>query len=164
MIITRKGEELEVPGQQPAVGDKAASFSLNDLQDRTYTLEDFDNGKPTIISVVPDINTRVCALQTKRFNQEASQLEDINFVTISNNTKEDQAKWCGQEGVDMIMLHDPENTFGKTYNLYIPEADKFTRSIFVLDQNGTITYEEFVPEMSDEPDYQKALEEAKALI
>ncbi|MDN6126980.1 MAG: 2-Cys peroxiredoxin, partial [Tetragenococcus halophilus] len=60
--------------------------------------------------------------------------------------------------------HDPENTFGKTYNLYIPEADKFTRSIFVLDQNGTITYEELVPEMSDEPDYQKALKEAKALI
>ena len=61
MIITRKGEELEVPGQQPAVGEKAASFSLKDLQDRTYTLADFDNGKPTILSVVPDINTRVCA-------------------------------------------------------------------------------------------------------
>ncbi|MCF1617681.1 thiol peroxidase [Tetragenococcus koreensis] len=164
MFITRKGEKLEVPGQQPETGDKAASFSLKDLQDRTYTLADFNNGKPTILSVIPNINTRVCALQTKRFNQEASQLDDINFVTISNNTKEDQAKWCGQEGVDMIMLHDPENTFGQTYYIYIPEADCFARSIFVLDQNGTINYEEITPEMSDEPDYQKALEAAKALI
>ncbi|MDN6639609.1 MAG: thiol peroxidase [Tetragenococcus sp.] len=163
MFITRKGEPLEVPGQQPKVGDKAASFSLKDLEDETYTLVDFNNGKPTILSVIPDINTRVCALQAKRFNQEASQLDDINFVTISNNTKEDQANWCGQEGVDMILLHDPENTFGKDYNLYMPEADHFARSIFVLDQDGTITYEEIVPEMSDEPNYQKALDAAKAL-
>lgn len=163
MFITLKGEKLEVPGKQPEVGDKAESFSLKDLNDHTYTLEDFDNGKPTILSVIPDINTRVCALQAKRFNEEASQLDDINFVTISNNTKEDQANWCGQKGVDMIMLHDPENTFGKTYNLYMPEADKFARSIFVLDQEGTIRYEEIVPEMSDEPNYQKALDAAKSL-
>ncbi|KAF1303769.1 thiol peroxidase [Enterococcus saccharolyticus] len=163
MNITRKGEVLEVPGTQLKVGEKAADFSLKDLKDNRYSLADFA-GKPTILSVVPDIDTRVCAIQTKRFNIEASQIEEINFATISNNTQEEQAAWCGQEGVDMVMLHDPENTFGESYSILIPEMNRYARSIFVLDQDGVIRYEEIVPELSHEPDYTKALEAAKALV
>lgn len=163
MNITRKGKLLEVPGKQLKVGDKAAAFSLKDLKGNTYTLDDF-SGKPTILSIVPDIDTRVCAIQTKRFNIEASKIEAVNFATISNNTKEEQAAWCGQEGVEMIMLHDPENTFGKSYSLLIPEVNHYARSIYVLDQEGIIRYEEIVPEMSQEPDYEKAIEAAKALV
>jgi|SRR5699024_968655 len=163
MNITIKGESFEVPGKQLQKGDQALDFSLQDLADKKYGLADFA-GKPTILTVVPDINTSVCAIQTKRFNQEASQIKEINFATISNNTKEDQSKWCGQEGVDMIMLHDPENTFGKAYNIYIPAADKFNRTVFVLDKSGKIAYVEYVTEMTHEPNYEKALEVAKSLI
>ncbi len=163
MNITRKGEPLEVPGKQLQVGDKAAAFSLKDLTEQTYTLADFA-GKPTILSIIPDIDTRVCAIQTKRFNIEASQIDTINFATISNNTKAEQAAWCGQEGVDMLMLHDPENTFGESYSLVITEVNRYARAIYVLDQDGVIRYEEIVPEMSHEPDYAKALEAAKALV
>jgi thiol peroxidase len=163
MNITRKGEVLEVPGTQLKTGDKAADFSLKDLGDKQYTLQNFA-GKPTILSVVPDIDTRICALQTKRFNIEASQIEGINFATISNNTKEEQANWCGQEGVEMVMLHDPENTFGESYSILIPELNRYARVIYVLDQEGVIRYEEIVPEMAQEPDYDKALAVAKALV
>ena len=116
MQVTRKGTIFEVPGIQPKVGDQAKEFELKSLDDKVYRLADF-LGKPTILSIVPDIDTRVCALQTKRFNEEASKIDEVNFVTISNNTKEEQANWCGQEGIDMLMLHDPENTFGETYQL-----------------------------------------------
>lgn len=163
MQVTLKGKVLEVPGSQPQVGEKAPDFSLPDLQDKTYTLTDFA-GKPTILSVIPDIDTSVCALQTKRFNVAASQLTAVNFATISNNTKEQQAAWCGQEGVDMLMLHDPEGIFGESYHLMIPDFGHFARSIFVLDQEGVIRYQEIVPEIAEEPNYEKALAEAQALI
>lgn len=162
MKITRREDVLEVPGTQPTVGEKAPAFALKDLQDQTHTLAEFA-GKPTILSIVPNINTRVCALQTKQFNVEASQLTEINFATISNNTKEEQAAWCGQEGVDMIMLHDPENTFGESYSLIISDVNRYARSIFVLDGEGVIRYVEIVSDMTHEPDYAKAIEAAKAL-
>jgi thiol peroxidase len=162
MQVTRKGTIYDVPGTQPKVGDQAKEFQLKSLEDKDYRLTDF-LGKPTILSIVPDIDTRVCALQTKRFNEEASKIAEVNFVTISNNTKEEQANWCGKEGIDMLMLHDPENTFGETYQIMIPELGHFARAIFVLDENGVIRYEEIVPEISHEPDYQAALSAARSI-
>ena len=162
MQVTRKGTIYDVPGTQPKVGDQAKEFQLKSLEDKDYRLADF-LGKPTILSIVPDIDTRVCALQTKRFNEEASKIAEVNFVTISNNTKEEQANWCGKEGIDMLMLHDPENTFGETYQIMIPELGHFARAIFVLDENGVIRYEEIVPEISHEPDYQSALSAARSI-
>lgn len=162
MKITRKGVTIEIPGVQPVVGEQAPAFQLKDLQDNTVELADLA-GKPTILSIIPNIDTRVCAIQTKRFNREASQLADVHFATISNNTKEEQAQWCGLEGVDMLMLHDPENTFGAAYHILMPELDRYARSIFVLDQAGVIQYVEIVPEMSQEPDYAKAIAAAQAL-
>lgn len=161
--VTRKGNIYDVPGEQLKVGEKAPDFVLKDLQDQQHSLQEF-LGKPTILSIVPDIDTRVCALQTKRFNQEASQVSGLNFATISNNTKEEQANWCGQEGVDMLMLHDPENSFGKSYNIWVPDFGHFARTIFVLDAEGIIRYTEIVPDISQEPDYEQALAAARSLI
>ena len=84
-------------------------------------------------------------------------------MTISNNSKEEQGDWCAAEGVDMVMLRDTDLEFGKNYGLFIPEMDRLARSIFVIDQNGVISYEEITPEIATEPDYAKA-EAAKALI
>jgi thiol peroxidase len=162
MQVTHKGTIYDVPGVQPKVGEKAPEFHLPSLTDTDYQLADF-LGKPTIISVVPDIDTRVCALQTKRFNEEASKLAAINFVTISNNTKEEQANWCGQEGIEMLMLHDTKNTFGESYHIMIPNFGHLARAIFVLDEAGVIRYEEIVSEISHEPNYQAALDAAKAI-
>lgn len=163
MQVTLKGQPLELEGSQPVTGEKAVNFSLVDLNDSTVELSDL-LAKPLVISVVPDIDTSVCAIQTKRFNQEAASIEKINFVTISNNSKEQQSNWCAAEGVDMMMLRDTDLTFGKGYGLYIFEINHLARAIFVINQEGVVTYEEIVPEIAQEPDYTKAIEAAKALI
>ncbi|BCA85084.1 2-Cys peroxiredoxin [Enterococcus saigonensis] len=163
MELTKKGQPVTLPGVQPAVGEKAPTFTLADLKDKKHQLADFLD-KPTIISIVPDIDTRVCAIQTKRFNMEASQIKEINFITVSNNTKTQQATWCGQEGVDMVMLHDPGNTLDESYHLLVPATGHYARVIFVLDKKGIIQYREIVPEISQEPDYEQALTVAKSLI
>ena len=162
MNVTRKGHVLELTGEQPKVGTKAPVFSLKNLNNQEINLADY-KGKTVLISVVPDIDTRVCSLQTKRFNQEAAKLDGVQIITVSNNTVEEQANWCGQEGIDMLMLHDPENTFGETYQIMIPEFGHFARAIFVLDEKGVIRYEEIVPEISQEPDYQSALAAARSI-
>ncbi|EOH96925.1 AhpC/TSA family protein [Enterococcus moraviensis ATCC BAA-383] len=161
MKVTKKGEEVEIIGTQPEVGSQAPGFSLKNLADKTVNLSDFI-GTPVLISVVPDIDTRICSLQTKRFNQEAAQIEDIKFITISNNTKEEQANWCAAEGVDMEILHDTEGTFGDAYGLFIPEMGRLARGIFVIDKEGKLVYEAISAEIAEEPDYATALEKAKA--
>ncbi len=163
MQITLKGNPVDLEGVQPIVGDKAPNFSLQDLKDEVVELSSSIN-QPLIISVVPDIDTSVCALQTKRFNQEAATETGLNFVTISNNTKDEQSNWCAAEGVEMTMLRDADLEFAKNYGLLIPAINRLARAIFVVDTKGTIVYEEITPEVSQETDYVKALEAAKALI
>ncbi len=163
MKVTLKGQPVELEGNQPVVGEKAANFSLVDLNDSLVELTQLLD-KPVIVSVVPDIDTSICALQTKRFNQEAASIKGINFVTISNNTKEQQSNWCAAEGVDMMMLRDSDLEFGKNYGLFIPTINHLARALFVINQEGVISYEEIVPEIAQEPDYTKAIEAAKSLI
>jgi thiol peroxidase len=160
MKVTKKGEEVEIIGVQPEVGTKAPNFSLKNLKDEVVNLSDF-SGTPVLISVVPDIDTRVCSLQTKRFNEEAAKIEGVKFITISNNTKEEQANWCAAEGVDMEILHDTDGTFGEAYGLFIPAMGRLARVIFVIDKEGKIIYEAISTEISEEPDYNAALEKAK---
>ncbi len=162
MNITKKGQTVALVGEPPKVGEKSPDFQLLNLKKQVIQLSDL-LGKPILISVVPDIDTRVCSIQTKRFNQLAGELATVQFLTISNNTREEQEHWCAAEGVDMQMLHDPENHFGESYRILIPELNRYARAIFVLDQTGKIVYEEIVPEMSQEPDYQQALAVASAL-
>jgi thiol peroxidase len=119
--------------------------------------------KPTLISVVPDIDTRVCSIQTRTFNQKAGAIEGVNLVTISNNTREEQEDWCAAEGVKMEILHDTELSFAKNYGLYIPDMGHLARAIFVIDTKGYIAYEEIVPDIGDEPDYDAALAAVNAL-
>ncbi|MBO0477393.1 thiol peroxidase [Vagococcus sp. DIV0080] len=163
MQVTLKGNPVELEGVQPIIGENAPSFSLQDLKDQQVTLAD-QLSKPLIISVIPDIDTSICALQTKRFNKEAATETGINFVTVSNNTKEEQSNWCAAEGVDMTMLRDSDLEFAKNYGLLIPEMNRLARAIFVVDTTGKLAYVEITSEVSHEPDYTKALEAAKALI
>ena len=139
------------------LGDQTADFELEDLKGKVFRLFQLLD-KPLIISVVPDINTSVCSVQTRKFNEMMANFEEANFVTVSNNTKEQQASWCAAEGLNLVMLHDPENTFGQAYGVLIPELNVYARSVFVINSDGKIIYEEIVPEMTHEPDYQKAID------
>lgn len=160
MEITRKGTPYKLKGNQPKVGDKAPDFKVENLTDGIVKLSDF-YGKVVLISVIPDIDTRVCALQAKAFNKIASELDGVQLITISNNTKAEQAEWCAGKDISMEMLHDNDLDFGQSYGLVMEELGKLARSVFVIDPRGEITYQEIVSEMTSEPDYNKAIEAAK---
>lgn len=162
MEVTIKGDVVELAGTQLEVGQKAPDFSLVNLNKQIIQLSDLA-GKPVIISVVPNIETRICQLQTKRFNQEAAAINDVHFLTISNNTKEEQEQWCAAEGIEMEMLHDPENKFGKLYGLYMPAVNLLARAIYVIDADQKVAYAHITPEVSTEPAYDEALAVAKNL-
>ncbi|AMC93712.1 thiol peroxidase [Erysipelothrix larvae] len=161
MEITRKGVPTQVEGVQPKVGDVAPKFTLKDLNNNTVSLDDF-LGKKVLISVFPDINTRVCDLQTVHFFNLAGSLENTQIINISNNTQDDLKSWCATKNVDALMLHDDDKTFANAYGLWIPEFEVLARSVFVVDEEGKLAYVEIVPEMATEPNYEPAINACKA--
>lgn len=165
MIITRKEQNktFELLGIQPKVNEKAPQFTLPTTKGRTISLDDL-KGQVTIISVVPNINTRVCAMQTRQFNQKASQLEGVNFFTIARNSLEEFNSWCAGEGLDLENLSDENGTFGENYGLIMSELNVLARSVFVIDKDLTIAYMEIVEEMTDEPKYQASIDAALKLV
>ncbi len=160
MQITRKGIPTPVEGVQPEVGSKAPDFSIPNTDGGTTSLSDL-KGKKAILSVFPDINTRVCDLQTRNFFKLASSLTDTIIVNISNNSLDQLTDWCAVADIDTLMLSDTNLEFAKAYGLYMPEYKMLARSIFVLDEEGTLIYSEICPEMAEEPDYQAAINATK---
>ena len=159
MIITKNGEDFSEIN--PLITGQAPDFSLKDQHGNAVTLSKLPS--PIIMSVFPNINTSVCSVQTRRFNQEAAAHKEITFLSISNNTPEEQANWCAAEGVDMTIVSDAKNEFGQLYGLVMAEANLLARSVFVI-KDGQIIYAEILPEMTDEPNYEKALQVADAAI
>lgn len=158
MNITSHGEKIATIN--PTISVDAPDFELTDLKGNKIKLSKLE--KPVLISVFPDINTRVCSLQTKHFNLEAAKHSEIDFLSISNNTADEQKNWCAAEDVDMTILAD-DGTFGKAYGLILnggPLEGRLARSVFVI-KNGQIVYSEVLSELSDEPNYEKALAATK---
>lgn len=164
MDITINGEKRQLIGNPPTVGEEFPHFKVFDKNgDKIKTRQLL--GKVTLLSVVPDINTPVCSLQTQRFNSTIDQFPEINFLTISTNTIEDQQKWCAAKGVhNMQLVSDQEESFGYESKLLIPDEGILARSVWILDQNGQVVYRQIVQELTDEPDYDKAITELKKWI
>lgn len=162
MEITKKGVPTSLAGSLPVIGQKAPAFKLKNLED-VYVGTETLAGKVVLLSVFPDINTRICDLQTRHFFQVASELEDVTIVNISNNTKEEFASWCATNGIDSEMLRDEDHSFADAYGVWIPEFEVLARSIFVIDQAGVLVYSEIVPEMAQEPNYEAAIAATKTL-
>lgn len=151
--ITFKSDPITVEGTLPSLNEKAPGFSLHNTKD---ALIDNDTylGKKVLISVFPDINTRVCDLQTKRMFEMLKEAHDVEILNVSNNSKDDLKNWCLLQDIDMQMLVDEDGTFAKAYGLWMPELEKLARSVFVIDEKGNIVYQELVSEMTHEPDYE----------
>lgn len=165
-VATLKGNPITLIGPELKVGDKAPAFSLSKSLTETSTLKDFE-GKVKLISVVPSIDTGVCDAQTRRFNEAAAALGDnVVVLTISVDTPFAQSRWCAAADIDrVVMLSDyKDNSFGEAYGVLIKEFALDMRAIFVLDGNDTIQYVEYLAEMAEHPDYDKAIAAAKALI
>lgn len=160
--VTMQGSPLTLEGQALTVGQTAPDFTLaaNDLSARG--LKDYQ-GKTLIIATVPSLDTGVCDMETRRFNQEAAALSDnIKILTISCDLPFAQARWCGAAGVkNLETLSDyRERSFGLAYGVLIKELKLLARAVFVI-KNGQIAYLELVPEITNEPNYQAALQAAK---
>lgn len=163
MKITFKGKEVKLIGTPPAVEEEMPNFTVLNKNNQEFTKSDL-LGKFSLISVVPDINTSVCSIQTKTFNKTMDKFPEINFLTISTNTVEAQQTWCAAEDVkNMQLMSDKNLSFGKATGLLIPESGILARSVWVLDPNGKILYRELVDEITHEPNYDAVLNELKQL-
>jgi thiol peroxidase len=163
MSVTFKENPITLLGNQIKVGDSAPDFKVlaNDLSE--VTLAD-TKGSVRLISVVPSLDTGVCDAQTRRFNEEASNLDNVKVLTISADLPFAQKRWCGAAGVDNVQtLSDHRDlSFGKAYGVAIEELRLLTRAVFVVDRNDNVAYAEYVSEATNHPDYEAALEAAKA--
>lgn len=160
MTLTFKGEPIELEGTLPEIGLAAPAFTVKDSEGNIFTKEDLF-GKVTIISVVPDIDTSVCSIQSNKFNDFAKKAEGINVISISNNTQEALGAWKDAQEATIPMYNDATQ-FAKDYGIYLPSLDKTARSVFVLNPNNEVAYVELVDEVSSEPDYDKAITAAEA--
>ncbi len=159
--ITLKGNAINTIGNLPEIGTVAPEFTLvkNDLS--LGNLSDY-KGKKVVLNVFPSLDTGTCAASVRRFNQEASNLENTVVLCISKDLPFAQARFCGAEGLeDVINMSDfRTGEFGKSYGVEIadgPLAGLESRAVVVVDEAGKVVYTEQVPEIVDEPDYDKAL-------
>lgn len=164
--VTMKGNPLTLVGRAVKAGDKAPDFTVlnNDLG--PVSLSSY-KGKVLIISSVPSLDTPVCDMETRRFNQEAGNLgQDVVILTISMDLPFAQKRWCGAAGVDkVITLSDHrEASFGTGYGVLIKELRLLARAVFVIDRKGLIQYVQLVKELTQEPDYEAVLRAVKETV
>ena len=164
-IITMKGNPLTLAGKELKVGDIAPDFEVLDNDLAPVKFSSF-RGKICVISSVPSLDTPVCDMETRRFNEEAVKLgENIQILTISMDLPFAQKRWCGAAGVHKVVtLSDHRDaSFGTVYGALIKELRLLARIVFVVDGEGVIRYIQVVKEQSEEPDYDAVLEAVNAL-
>lgn len=158
--ITMKGNPLTLMGQELKIGDMAPDVVLANNDLAPVSLSSYQ-GKVCIISSVPSLDTPVCDMETRRFNEEAGALgDDVAIITVSMDLPFAQKRWCGAAGVDkVITLSDyGDRSFGNSYGVLIKELKLLARAVFVVDREGIIQYMQLVNEVTEEPNYQKILD------
>jgi len=164
-VITFGGNPLTLAGNEIKVGAKAPDFYALNSKLQPVKLSDFD-GTVRIISVFPSIDTPVCAAQTRRFNVEAANLGDVQILTVSCDLPFALGRFCAAEGIDKeITLSDhKELDFGLKYGFAIDELRLLSRGVVVVDKDGVVKHVEYVKEITEEPDYDSAIEAVKKII
>lgn len=165
-VVTFAGGPITLVGPEIKVGTEAPDFTVvdNDLQPKT--LKDYEN-KVKIISVLPSLDTGVCDAQTRWFNQNAAALgEDVVVLTVSVDLPFAQKRWCGAAGIEnVVTLSDYKDVdFGTKYGFLIDELRLLTRGIVVIDKHNKVTYVEYVGDVTNAVDFDKAIEAAKAAL
>lgn len=161
-VITFQGSPLTLIGPALRAGDRAPGFSVLDGELKPVGLKDFA-GKTKIISVTPSLDTPVCDLQLRRFNAEAAKMSGESAVlNISMDLPFAIARFCTSAGIDKVKaLSDHRDaSFGAAYGVLIKELRLLARAIFVIDRCDVIQYVEIVPDITNHPDYDKALSAA----
>jgi thiol peroxidase len=166
--ITFKGNPVHTVGELPKVGSAAPNFKLTkgDLSD--VSLSDFA-GKVKILNIVPSLDTSVCALSAKMFNQEVKKMGNAVVLNISKDLPFAQSRFCKAEGVDTVipLSEMRDDSFGKSYGATIkdgPMAGLLSRAVVVLDSKDKVVYTEQVPEIAQEPNYASSLAAARKAL
>jgi thioredoxin-dependent peroxiredoxin len=164
--ITMKGAPIKVTGRVVKIGAPFPDAKLTGVDMSEVTLSSF-RGKPLVVMSVPSLDTPVCSLETKRFNQEAVELsEKVTLVVVSRDLPFAQKRWCGAEGVSRVVpLSDHKHrTFGETFGVDWADAGLLARAVFVVDASGSVTHVEYVSEIADEPSYDSAIAALRKLL
>ena len=163
--VTLKGGPVDLVGPELKAGDAAPDFSLqdNDLGDVTLAT---GAGKTRIIATIPSLDTPVCHEETKKFNEQAGSLENVEILVVSMDLPFGQKRWCGAEGVEAVKTLSAHRCtkFGEDYGVLIkggPLERVLARAIFVVGADNTLKHVEYVSEIAEHPDYDAALAAAK---
>jgi thiol peroxidase len=167
--VTFKGNPLTLVGEPVKAGQQAPDFTLHAYEGgslKTITPADL-KGKPTIISVVPSLDTPVCQTQTKKFNEQLASYGDrINALTVSLDLPFAQNRFCGAEGIKNLRSASDyqDRSFGRNWGMLIDELKILARGTFVLDKDGKVVYAQQVKEVAEEPNYEEPLNALKRLV
>lgn len=161
MKVTFSGAPLTLEGNQVKVGDVAPDFTVvgNDLSPIKFSET---KGKKILVAV-PSIDTPVCDIEVRKFNQEAAKLNDVKVFTISMDLPFAQARWCGNAEIENVVTASDykDREFSKAYGLYIKELGLVSRAVIVVDEDNKVVYTEYLEEITNEPNYEKAIEAVK---
>lgn len=165
-VITFKGNPMTLIGAEVKVGDSAPDFNVvaNDLSPVNLATS---KGKTRLISVVPSLDTPVCEMQTKRFNEEAAKLPDnVITYTVSLDLPFAQKRWCAAVNAENVQTVSDyqDRSFAKAYGVLIKELKLLTRAIFIIGADDKVQYVEYVKEVTDQPDYDAALKALSASV
>lgn len=161
MKVTFQGAPLTLEGTQVKVGDTAPDFTVvgNDLSPIKFS----ETKGKRILVAVPSLDTPVCDMEVRRFNEEASKITDTKVYTISMDLPFAQARWCGNAGVENVITASDykDREFSKNYGLYIKELGLVSRAVIVIDEDNKVIYTEYLSEITNEPNYEAALASIK---
>jgi len=166
-LLKIAGQEVTIVGDDVRVGDTAPEFHAQAQDWSVSPILASTKGKVRIIAALPSLETSVCDRETRRFNQEATNLsEDIIVVAISTDLPYTQKRWCGAAGIDRVwVVSDHLDTeFGKAYGCLVKERRILRRAVFVIDRSDKIVYAEYMPSLGDEPNYAAVLAAAQQAL
>ncbi len=163
--VNLKGKDYTLAGAEVTIGQKAPDFKLAATDSSEVELSE-SRGKIRLLSVVLSLDTEVCDLQTQRFEQEAANFKDVVIYAISMDLAFAQARYCGAHNISNLktLSDHREASFGRAYGVLIEELRLLSRAIFIIDRDDTVRYVDYVPEVTEHPDYDKAVEALRNIV
>lgn len=164
MAVTFQGNPVTLKGNLLKEGDTFKAFTLTDNEMNLVHSKDLKGLR--VFVAVPSLDTGVCDMEVKRFNEKASQLGDVSILCVSLDLPFAQARWCGAAGVNAVKtLSDyRDRSFGLSTGTLIEEMQLLTRAVFIVDKDDKVVYAEYVPEITDHPNYDRIFEKLKGCI
>jgi thiol peroxidase len=164
-LVTVHGNPLTLEGNEVNISQKTPDFEVIDNDLKPVKLSSF-KGKVCIISSVPSLDTPVCDIETRKFNEKAAGLgKDVVILTISMDLPFAQKRWCGAAGVKNVLTFSDHRdaAFGQAFGVLIKELRLLARAIFIVDKKGIVRYKQLVSELSSEPDYEDVFNAVKEI-